>query len=109
MPIISILNQSKHADIQDTWGHLRPAPKQYYGTITMYHTEYRISGVFSYDITGIHDSPWWYEALTEFSESEVVKKFLPEGSIIKFYVRVWCKKDGTFTVRPTKFVECDLT
>ena len=91
----------RDATMNSTWGHLKPKKKFFKGTITAYHTEYRVSGIFSTKIEGLGDSPWWYDAMTEFTCSDQYNAIVDdaEGSIIELKVHIWAKKDNTFTIK----------
>jgi len=61
--------QQKWQQFEETWGHLYPKPGDHPGTAVVAHSDYGDQGVIVVhaQFEGVEDSPWFYEAMTDFA------------------------------------------
>lgn len=79
--------------MHDTWGHLAPEPrKPFIGHILWTYSDWGIITPIRSMFEGLSESPWLFEALTDFI-SEKSKK---QGGIYRFDGTVMMCKNGKF-------------
>lgn len=64
-----IHEQQKWQQFEETWGHLYPKPGDHEGVMVVSHSDYNDQGVsvVHAQFQGVEDSPWVYEAMTNFA------------------------------------------